>query len=281
MNTFTLSPTSQQLELKPGESYTGSLFIVNPSGAESDLHYSASITPYGVVGELYDADLATRTDHTQITDWITIDEPSGIVQPNGVKELKYTINVPLDAPAGGQYATVAVRNAEETKSDSGFSVNNIFEITSIIYADIAGTTIKEGKILDNSVPSIVLTPPVTVTATFENTGNVHQVATIDIRVTNFFTGDVIYPRENIDNPTFSEVIMPDTTRLAARNISDLPALGVFHISQTVAYSSDTSTVEKTIILCPLWFLILAIFTITIIILALKASLARRRARLSV
>ena len=67
LNVFTVTPMSQMIELKPGETYKGSITVVNPDGAKGDFSYKTEISAYGVVGEGYDADLVTSTEHTQIT----------------------------------------------------------------------------------------------------------------------------------------------------------------------------------------------------------------------
>ena len=103
-NTFIISPMSQSISLEPGKTYTGTINIINPSGAESDITYSASITPYSVIGTDYTADLATISNYSQILDWLTLSNPTGTISPNNSTELSYTITVPDNAPAGGQYA---------------------------------------------------------------------------------------------------------------------------------------------------------------------------------
>ena len=56
-NTFTIMPMSHQVNLAPGNTYTGSITIVNPVDATEDFHYKMDISPYGVIGEDYAADL--------------------------------------------------------------------------------------------------------------------------------------------------------------------------------------------------------------------------------
>ena len=63
-NMFTILPMSQRFSLKPGETYEGSITVVNPVDATEDFAYKASIVPYGVSGEDYQADLVTDSDHT-------------------------------------------------------------------------------------------------------------------------------------------------------------------------------------------------------------------------
>ena len=113
-NTFTVSPMSQRIELEPGEVYQGRIKVGNPAIAKNELKYQVSITPLGFSGKDYDADLVTESNHTKITKWITIDEPTGTLKPNENKEITFNINVPEDVPAGGQYVALIVSRDDET-----------------------------------------------------------------------------------------------------------------------------------------------------------------------
>ena len=107
-NTFTLMPMSQNISLKPGEVYEGSVKVINPSSSTENFEYKAEVTPYGVVDQEYTADLLSESDRTSISKWIKINEPTGTIKPNETKEVKFTITVPENVPAGGQYATIAI-----------------------------------------------------------------------------------------------------------------------------------------------------------------------------
>lgn len=278
--TFTIMPMSQRISLTAGETYEGSITVVNPADATEDFAYKTKITPYGVVGEDYKADLMSTSKYTSMAEWIQIEEPTGKVKPNESKKINFKIKVPENAPAGGQYATIAVSSDQSNNATSGVAVQNVFEMASIIYATVAGDTKHEGEILDNYVPSFVLSGPVKLTASISNNGNIHETATVVITASDFFTGNVILPNEEVDGQ-FSEIIMPDTTRYIEREVSNLPALGVVKVSQTIYYlGKEPSVVEKNIIICPVWFLLLLILTfialISTIVFIIRKHLRRKK-----
>ena len=269
-NSFTVLPMTQRFSLEPGKTYEGSITVVNPADSTEDFSYKASITPYGVVdkeyasGEDYESDLATTTNRTQITKWIEILEPTGTIKPNESKEVKFTITVPEGAPGGGQYATIAISSNNDVVEDKDVAINNIFEMASVIYASVNGETSRGGEIIENSVPGFSLSSALTTKAVISNTGNTHQDALVTISISNFFTGQVILPTEENDGE-YNELIMPETTRNITRQINNLPSLGVVKINQTITYNGNVSTVEKNVIICPIWFMILVILTIIAII----------------
>lgn len=263
-NIFTVTPMSQRVSLEPGEVYAGSVTIVNPTDATSDFIYSATVAPYGVVGNDYNADFISTGDRVQMANWITISEPAGKIKPGESKEIKFQIKVPDSAPAGGQYAAIMLSSNNEVGANDGALIQNVFEMASLIYANVAGETVREGEILENNVPGFVVTTPIVTSAFLNNTGNVHEDATFVLTASDFFTGRVILPSEENEG-RYSEIIMPETERYTTRVISDLPAVGVVKVSQTINYNGQTSVVEKNVIICPIWLIILVLLILAALV----------------
>ena len=276
-NYFTVTPMSQKVEnLEPGQTYTGSITVINPATAEEDFYYSVSVAPYGVMGTNYAANLTSETGYTQLAKWITIDEPTGTISPNGVATVNYTITVPENAPGGGQYAALIVSKDPKVVEgmDKGVSVQDVYEMASLIYADIAGETIHKGEILENNISAFVVNPKIDLGVLISNGGNVHEIATIIIEATDFFTGDVILEAED-KTDYYTELIMPESTRYVERSINNnLPQLGVVKVSQTVYYNGGYSKQERDVIICPIWFLLL-IFFILFMLVGMIVGLAMR------
>lgn len=254
---FTVTPMSERFELDPGQTYEGKVTVINPNDATEDFNYKVYVAPYGVVGENYDADLLTENSYNQIKDWITIEEPTGSLKPNQANEVHYKITVPENVPAGGQYAAIVVSQDEQSESGgNGVAVKDIFELASLIYANVNGETVHKGEILENNVPGFVTGAPITVGVEVKNEGNIHENASIKIRATDVFTGRVIVGNDETEG-NYSEIVMPETTRYIERNISEgLPMLGIVHVEQKVTYNGETSDVVRDVIICPAWFIVL-------------------------
>ncbi|MBR3131191.1 hypothetical protein IKG31_01315 [Candidatus Saccharibacteria bacterium] len=261
-NTFTLLPMGQTMPLKAGETATGSITVINQQNSAEPFSFRVSVAPYGVKGDGYDADLVTETEMTQLAKWVTIENPTGTLEPGKSTEVNFTINVPKDAPGGGQYAAIVV--SSDNQSSDPAMVEYVYEMASIIFGEVAGKTVHEGSIVSHSVPGFSTTPKVAIDAVLENKGNIHEHARIDLTVSEFFSGEDIFSTEESEVPT-TELIMPYSTRNLVRNLTNLPSLGVVTVKETIKYLGETSTIEKQIYICPLWFLLLAAFTIIAII----------------
>ena len=266
-NMFTVLPMNQRISLKAGETYEGTISVVNPVDATENFKYKAEVTPYGVTVQDHADYLINLTDdseYTTISKWIEIKEPTGEVKPNETKEIHFVIKVPENAPPGGQYATISISSDNDSNTSEGVAVQNVFEMASIIYATVEGEVQHDGEILENNVPGFVVNTPARLTALISNHGNIHEDATFVITVSDFFTGRVILPTEEEDG-YYSEIVMPGTTRFIERDVNNLPALGVVKVNQTIYYQGESSVVEKNIIICPIWFMALVVATIAAIV----------------
>ena len=259
-----VSPTSQRMNIVAGESFRAKVHVSNPIDGSEILRWRVSVEPYSVINEEYDADLGTMTDHTQIVDWISFDKTEGEVARNSSEDIYFTITVPPDAPAGGQYCIIAVQNVpnEAKNMNNGISISDTIEIASVVYANVAGQTERTGEILDNYVPTFSFSSPYQMTATIQNTGNVHQDARFTIEARSLFSDEIIY--STTEEPE-TELIMPDSTRLAVHYWQDSPRLGIFKVSQTVTFLGKTSVSERYVFICPWWFLLLVIAVIAAIV----------------
>lgn len=275
---FTMLPMSQTVNLTHGKTYRGYVTIANPAAAEEDFYYSASITPYSVLDADYTADLSTKSDWSMMVDWAEIENPTGVLKPNESGKIYFTITVPEDAPAGGQYAAITVRSNADAAAENGVQVQSVVEMASVIFAKVDGETVRSGEVTDNSMPGFVVTMPFKTSVTFVNEGNVHESATIKITIRDAWTGDVVFPKDDEKN-TFSEMVMPETTRVLVREVSQVAELGAYDITQEVMYMGETYTTTQKVIACPLWFLILIIATVAVAIgtLVLRAR-KRKKAR---
>lgn len=260
-----LSPMYEKIILMPGEKYRGSVSVVNSNSATEDLHYKAEIKSYSPISTnndgVYDnADTETVTSFNNIMKWITIENPEGVVAPNSKTKLNYTINVPADAVGGGQYASIAVTDAnDETGATDGNSVGikNIMSVLYIIYADVAGETRKEGIITENNFPSILTDGQLTATSMIRNNGNVHADASYTLQVWPLFSDEEICTNE--EEPETS-LIMPETERYHVQSCN-LPAVGIFKAKQVVKIFGEVSELEKIVIVCPLWLIFIVLFVI--------------------
>ena len=276
-NMFTVTPMSERVTLNAGDTYEGDIIVANPANAVEDFHYKVEVSPYAVAGEEYNADFLTESERSQIVNWITIDNPRGVLRPNESVKVHYKVNVPVTTPGGGQYAAFMISSDAKTTSGDGVSVNNIFEMASILYAKIDGEIIREGRIVGGNIPGFVTATPIHTSATIRNDGNIHETAKIALEVRSYFSAGNIYPKAGEDG-VIEEIIMPGTTRTVMRDIDGISPLGIYDVLQTVNYMGQTETIHQVVVACPIWFMALLLVTAVAIITSIAFSVKRRHRR---
>ena len=275
-----VSPTSFNYDLKPGETVSGKFEIKNLS--EHELNYDLKAAPYfmetddtGKVNYRYDLE----NDYTRIKDWVTFDKTSNTLDANSSADVNFTISVPMDVPSGGQYVALLATTSDK-QSDSSADGNNsanigeVMQIGPIVYAKIAGDTRETGEILKNETNGFLFNPPITVSATVKNTGNVHTKASFIMRVFPFFGGESIYNNE--EDPA-TVVVLPGATRYYNLSWDNAPSIGIYKVESEVKIFNEVSKIERTIIICPMWVLILIIVFILAVIFWIVTRVRARKA----
>ena len=281
---FGISPMYEKIILNPGDSFTGSFDVVDSTNSGSAIDYDANVACYFVdenYNNFYDGD----SSWCKLKDWVTIRSGGeGVLNVGEKKQLVYDIDIPEDAVGGGQYAAIIVTAdvaKEKTdaviEEDNGESVNTgIAEKKSIAYlihVEITGDVVKQGEIVDISVPSFLLSGNIEGVSAIRNSGNTHGVASYKLQVFPLFSNEEIYTNE--ENPQMY-TILPDRTFYNETSWMDTPAVGIFNAVYTVEFEGAMAQVSKLVIKCPAWLLFIIIFVIFALIFYFVAKAKARK-----
>ena len=260
-----MSPLNEVVILTPGEKYTGTFTISNGVDNNEEIKYTVAPQPL-FVDENYNIYYEKTESLNQIVDWISIDETSGNLPINAAKKINFTIDVPKDAPAGGQYAAIVVTALSENNNtvdgETGVAMNENIAMAHIIYAEIAGTTKHSGEVVSTNVPSFIFDGNITAESTIKNTGNTHGKATYTLQVFPLFSDEELYTNE--ENPD-TQLLLPNRTLTNVSSWDQTPMVGIFNVKYTVEFEGVTTEVTKLVIKCPLWLFFIIIFVIIAII----------------
>lgn len=269
-----VSPSYAEIEeMQPGKTYDG-VFKIQNTGAK-EFSYAINITPYSVSDDKYTLDSETETAYTQMKDWVTLSQDSGTLAPDSTEEIKYSIRIPSDAPAGGQYALINVRMIQNDDANSGAAISATKQIGFRLLGDVEGNTRRTGKVTEQNIPSILFNPPISATSVVENTGNTHITASYVLQVFPLFGNEEVYTNE--ESP-YEVTVLPETSRYNSISWDDAPHLGIFRVKQTVTIADDTQFIEKTVFLCPIWFIFIILLIIFCIVFWICSRIKSRRER---
>ncbi len=269
-----VSPAKLKVSIKPGSSYVGSMKVMNVGARAFD--YEVTATPYSVSGEEYSPNYTAEATYSQMSQWITFDKKTqkGTLQPEQIVDVTFTVNVPNDVPAGGQYAAIMAQTSSGNAEDA--NIKTIHRVGMILYASVPGETRECAEITKNTVNSFYFNPPITVSSLVKNCGNIEQTATYTVKMYPLFSNEAVFSNE--ENPATLD-IYPDTSRFNSISWDGAPRIGIFKVTQIVDFggSSENREVTKYVLICPLWLLFVIIALIFFIIFWL-VSRARDRKR---
>ncbi|MDO4978594.1 MAG: hypothetical protein Q4E47_00340 [Candidatus Saccharibacteria bacterium] len=243
-------------EMQPGKSYDGVIKVRNKSNMEADVKFYA--TGYYVEGESYAPVYPEEGDRALIMKWVEFEEEKAKIAPGEAVEVKYTISVPKDAPAGGQYATIMA----ETEPDESGTIQANARVGQIVISYVSGETTKCGKIQSTSIAGFLVNPPITASAIVENCGNVDLDAEYILKVYPLFSDEEIYTTE--ENPE-TKIILPDTRRMHSVSWAAAPSIGIFRAEEIVRINGEETVASKFIVILPIWLIVLILVAIAAIV----------------
>lgn len=276
---LTIYPTTQTIELDPGQTHTGNVTIMNSGQQPFTAIVSAS--PYQVDGEEYAPDFTTENSYTKLYNWITFAEETYYLEPGASAKVEYTVNVPEDAIGGGQYAAILARTEDSIKEDDSIQV--ISQVAGILYGRVNGEEMRpEGELVEQDIPGFIIDGLLEVAETVYNTGNVDFKVSHSIVVTNFFSGEEVLNSDAKDSDgrpinSDSVMVLPATSRRNIITWENTPRLGVYRVKQTVMFLGQEVVNEQIVIFCPSWLLFSILGLIALLILWIILA-ARRRHR---
>ncbi|MBR2587388.1 hypothetical protein IKE71_03410 [Candidatus Saccharibacteria bacterium] len=258
---FSLSPMNQMITLTPGETYNGNFQIINPANNQHEFYYTLEIEPFTTDND-NNIEFVAKDNYSLITEWTTLEKTGGVVYPNENQEVRFSISVPEDAPAGGQYFTIVVKSGEYAVANSSVDLKEVYKASHLIYADIAGETVRKGSMTNVDVPGFLFSGKITGSAAITNEGNVHSQATHTLQVFPLFSSEELFTNEEDPKKSW---IMPGNTTVSSVTWEETPNVGIFHVIYDVEYEGVNSNVDKIVIICPLWLLLLIFLAIFLII----------------
>ena len=241
-----ITPLKQEISLGAGDKVDLEITIFNLG--DEVMETSLVPEPLSVEGENYDLNLSTMTNRTKIVDWIKFPEGSRFSVPVGESvTVPFRVEVPEDAPSGGQYAVLAAQFWSNNIDSSHLAT--VGAIAMRLYAQIAGENVIEGKILSNEIPAIVIGDGFTAHFEAENTGNLDFYVNDTFRVVDFFSHKILYDDAETAEPS---VMFPETTRFLT---NEWQGVGIYNVTQNVSLLDETSEQTGTVIVIPVWLVV--------------------------
>lgn len=240
-SSIALSPSTQRLTIDAGATATGKVTVVNSGTSnETVIVYSR---PYSVKSEGYQPDYDSKTNNTDVYQWIRFAKTTYSLQPGQKVDVAYVVQVPRGAAPGGHYGVIFVETQPE--ADAGDAVVRKKRVGTIVLATIAGDTSQKGKVLSTDATFWQTRPPLMVSSRIESTGNTDFQAVTRIKVTDLF-GGVKYEAAR------DYTVYPGTVRRIELTWDNAPWFGVFKADQTIEVLGQQTQASHYVLIAPRW-----------------------------
>lgn len=265
---MSLSPPSQDLELTTGQTTKGSITVTNSGRIAFDVR--PTVVPYRVANNDYLPDFSTDTSYTRLHNWIKLAKDSYHINPGEKVEIDFTVTVPEDVAAGGQYAAILLQGDYDSDEQAAIKVNA--QLAAVLYGHINGANIRaEGELVGHSLPSFMFNRAFAVSQTVNNPGNIDFKVTQKLTITNVLTNqEVINPSSvSPDGQALGynvSTVLPKTTRTGILTWEDAPRLGLFRITQEISFLDQNYTFSGLVFICPIWLVIIVVAAIIALII---------------
>ena len=264
-----VSPGSTDLGfLDPGKSYESS-FLVKNIGTE-DLNYHVYTTAYYEDGEKGEQVYNVSNNYTYLSEWITFSKTEGTLKPQSSETITFRIKVPEGTAGGSQNAAIMVETKDSVENNKIVSASG--RVALIVLSHINGDINACGKIVEKNIPGLLLAPPILASGRVENCGNLDLNVKYVMEVYPIFSNEAIYTNE--EKP-LTLATLPETRRFTQLDWEGTPSFGLFKVKLSITYNGQTETVEKIVLVCPLWLIVLVIVFIGAVIFWL---VSRNRSR---
>ncbi len=262
-----VSPTSQTIELAPGESTNGSLTAINDG--DTDVTYHVYTTDYGVKSEDYlgvFTSIRASSDVSPVA-WFILPKGNFTVKGHEQLAVPYTLTAPLTAAIGGHYAAVFVETVPPT-GVKGTYISRIQRLGSIFYITVKGQVDEQGSVTGFTASPLQFSTPLSADLRVKNNGNVHFLAEGTLQLSTAFgkSGAPV---------AFHGEVLPGTIRHYSLKIPSSP-IGIYHLTATVKYLGHTETHSRYILVMPFLTLLIIVSTLAILVGLLIVLIRRRR-----
>ncbi len=172
--TLRISAPKVELELSPGETYSGEISVENPDPDEATIHLYLEDWVYSAGGTGEKKFSPPGTTPLSASQWINFTEPGASLKPYGKALARYTVTVPPDAK-GAYYSVLFFETKlgpSNAKNEEGVSVQVAGRIGSLFFIHIKGALDRAGDVQKVTIQPPLGNQPMQIETTFQNTGNV-------------------------------------------------------------------------------------------------------------
>ncbi|MCL2094941.1 hypothetical protein FWH13_02375 [Candidatus Saccharibacteria bacterium] len=240
------------LALEPGELRSGEFKVTNSGSLPFDMTVSPEFfTPGAINGDRF----TSEGRFTEIQRWIRLATTEfRQVMPGESVAVRYTIDVPVDAPGGAQYAGINVTVGGGDMDSDSMGVAVARQLQYRIYAEVGGETVDRGNVAAFDIPKWVRSGDLVTSLALRNEGNTHFTAANTLIARTVF-GREVYRSDDGEN---SQFVFPETDSAVVELTMAQPRIGIYRVTQSTMITGRTIEHAGWVIVAPTWLMVIVI-----------------------
>lgn len=269
---LTVSPPTQELNIKPGEEKNIQIKFYNRSDENiSGFIRKADFLVLDKEGSPTLIDTSAANNRFAASSWITLSEEKVIIGAKNQAIITAYIKVPTDAYACGHYASIYFQpvpvtlGGKQLERESGASI--AFKLASLIYLNVSGECKEKAYISKMTAPLFQEYGPIEVDLDILNRSDYHIIPKTVVNLKNLL-------QKTVDSqPVPENNIFPDAIRSYKVEIGNKWMLGPYNITVQGGYGKTGQTLYRTLQVWVLpWRIIVVILLFLIIVYLIIKSL---------
>jgi len=255
-----ISPVRVEYRLEPGRVQEGTIRVSN-TGAEG-FEFTVSAVPHTIIDSAYLERSEEPTPRTEIARWVVFDQTSFFLDSGESILVPFRIEVPVNAPGGGQFAMIMV---ETSGNQQNGHIASTKRLGMVVHSRVSGETVEVAELVSAHIPRFHLRAPVTATSKVENQGNVDVMVGYRMHVRSLLGRTVFanYCTDDVQDGCSANgqelLIFPEpseTRRIVELKWEGAPVLGIFRVTQEIEVLGQVHSETRTVFVVPLFMLIL-------------------------
>ncbi len=266
-----VSPTSQEINLQPGDTYHSQLTVINDGASTIIYHLYAA--DYKVTNEQYVGNFDSSGAAANISPigWVQLPASQFTIKSGQQIVVQYTITAPNTATIGGHYTAIFAETVPPP-NPGGTRIARVDRVGSLLYLAVGGQLHPAGQVLPLDAHWLQPLSPITAGLRIHNTGNVHFVAYGTAWLSGLFGGQT-------KPAPFKGEVLPGTIRRFGLKLPTAAPIGVYKLTAEANFNGQTVTQSHWVVLLPrLTFIIIGLTILLMAVLAIWDKLLRHRGR---
>ena len=233
---LSITPLRTELSLVAVQTLNATFKLRN-SGREP-ITVALGAETFAVTNEDYDY----RFEKNKQANWVNYEQPEIELQPWEIREVKYSVAVPVDAEPGGHYiALIAAIQPAAAQTDG---LTTIDRVASLLYIDLPGKATKQARLMSFDVPILAVSDRLYFVTQLRNTGTTH------FRSNAIYSLNTLWGKP-IKDQTSSQLLLPQSIRRSKNWIAMPSWPGIYKVQARIGLGgNNNSQVSRWVVYLP-------------------------------